>query len=92
MPPPAIVYASSTASTIQAAWDSLQTNTPLTAVTIEVLAGTYTEGLTLGNHPYAHMITIQGDTRAAAGSHFTTTGSITKSGSNCIITLEHTAS
>jgi hypothetical protein len=90
MPSPTIVYASTTASTIQAAWDSLLNKTPLTPVTIEVLAGTYAEAVVLSEQPYAHAITIQGDTRAAAGSHFTTTGSITKSGSNCTITLVNT--
>jgi hypothetical protein len=90
MPSPTILYASTTASTIQAAWDSLLNKIPLTPVTIEVLAGTYTEALTLGRQPFAHDITIQGDTRTAAGSHFTTTGSITKSGSNCTITLVNT--
>jgi hypothetical protein len=90
MPSPTVLFASTTASTIQAAWDSLQTKNPLTPVTIEVLAGTYAEQLVLANQPYAHMITIQGDTRTAAGSRFTTTGSITKSGSDCTITLVNT--
>lgn len=87
---PLVTYASQSASTIQGAWDSLRGKPLPTAVTIEVAAGTYAEGLVLNDQPYSSQITIQGDTRAAAGQHFETTGSIVKSGSNCTITLVNT--
>jgi hypothetical protein len=74
-------------TSIQAAWNSLKGRLLQSAVTIAVQPGTYTEAVVLRDQPYASLIKIQGDTRTAAGSHMPTTGSITKSGSNCTITL-----
>jgi hypothetical protein len=74
-------------TTIQAAWDSLKGRLLQSSVTISVQAGTYNEAVLLNRQPFSELITIQGDTRSAAGQHFVTTGSITKSGSNCTITL-----
>ena len=77
-------------TTIQAAWDYLKGRYLSSLVTIDVAAGTYNETVRLGDQPYASLIKIQGDTRTAAGSHVATTGNITKSGSNCTITLVST--
>ncbi len=74
-------------NSIQAAWDWLKGRELSALVTINVAAGTYTEAVVLGDQPYASLVTIQGDTRTAAGSHVATSGSITKSGNNCTITL-----
>jgi hypothetical protein len=77
-------------TTIQAAWDFLKGRLLTATVTINVQAGTYNEALTLNNQPSSSFVTIQGDTRTAAGQHFPTTGSITKAGNNCTITLVST--
>lgn len=77
-------------TTIQAAWNSLRGRLLQSAVTIAVQSGTYTEAVTLSLQPFSSLITIQGDTRTAAGQHFVTTGSITKAGSDCTITLTAT--
>jgi hypothetical protein len=90
MPSPTVTYAASTAASIQAAWDSLTRVIPPTPVTIDVPAGTYSEAITLSDQPYASAITIQGDTRAAAGERFAATGSIAKAGNNCTMTLTTT--
>ena len=77
-------------TSIQAAWNHLKSRLLQSAVTIAVEAGIYTEAVTLNEQPFSNLITIQGDTRTAAGQHFVTTGSITKSGNNCTITLTST--
>jgi hypothetical protein len=64
----------------QAAYDSLIGQVVQSALTINVDAGTYAEALIFANHPNADLITIQGDTRTYAGTHFATTGSITYNG------------
>jgi hypothetical protein len=74
-------------TTIQAAWNYLKGRSLSSLVTISVAAGTYTEALVLQDQPFASFVKIQGDTRTAAGLHAPTTGSITKSGNNCTITL-----
>ncbi len=57
-------------------------------VTIHVEAGSYssTSAITI-NHVCGAKLVIEGDTRTEAGKHFSTTGSITKSGDDCTITL-----
>lgn len=77
-------------TSIQGAWDSLKGRLLQSAVTIAVQSGTYSESVSLNLQPFSGLITIQGDTRTAAGQHVATTGSITKSGSNCTITLTST--
>lgn len=79
-------------TTIMAAWNFLKGRALASNVTIAVQSGTYAESVTLADQPYSGLITIQGDTRTAAGQRFATTGSITKSGSNsnCTITLTAT--
>jgi hypothetical protein len=74
-------------TSIQAAWNYLKGRLISSLVTIDVAAGTYTENVALSDQPFASLVKIQGDTRTAAGQHSTTTGSITKSGSDCTITL-----
>jgi hypothetical protein len=77
-------------TTIQAAWNFLKGRAFSSNVTISVQSGTYAEQVFLQDQPYSGLVLIIGDTRTAAGQHFPTTGSITKSGSNCTITLTAT--
>lgn len=77
-------------TSIQAAWNYLKGRVLNSAVTIDVAAGTYNEAVVLRDQPYGALISIRGDARTAAGQHFATTGSITKAGSNCTITLVNT--
>lgn len=74
-------------TTIQAAWNYLKGRSLSSLVTISVASGTYNENVVLRDQPFASLIKLQGDTRTAAGLHAPTTGSITKSGSDCTITL-----
>lgn len=91
-PPSSITVGPSGAdfTTIQAAWDSLKGRPLSSLVTIDVQAGTYAQTVNMNQQPYSSLIRVQGDTRTAAGQHFATTGTITRSGSDCTITLVNT--
>ncbi|MCE5248497.1 MAG: hypothetical protein ABFD84_07730 [Candidatus Polarisedimenticolia bacterium] len=74
-------------TSVMDAWNALSGAVLSSAVTINVNPGTYTETLVLASQPYANLVTIQGDARDGAGQCLAATGSITKSGNNCTISM-----